>query len=344
MKVVLTCFTAFAVCLCFTMLFPMAHGQSMDFNEIQAALETNPPGTGDTLLREQAILNLDEYLKRADAPSNPDLLAFYRSQIADLADAVAEPVLSGARIWQIYNHGYIVKTPSATFAFDLVTWRTTLPDELLMQIDVAFVSHRHSDHSGWPSNSIKRLGGVVVGPPQDWQEAIAGTHENIRGLEVNSSAGLHSVPNSIFLVTTAEGLTIMHTGDTQRSHDLPEDIPVDVLLINAWMNESGFQTATEGVRNAINRISPSLTIPGHIQELGHAYNPASVSTRVLFEWALAVDDVPIPGELGVMAYGELYEYMVVPEPTSWTALVLGAGGVIGGYGQIRRSSGVGSPL
>jgi hypothetical protein len=91
------------------------------------------------------------------------------------------------------------------------------------------------------------------------------------------------------------------------------------------MNESGSRSATEGVRNGVNNVSPSLTIPGHIQELGHFYEPTNPTSRVPYEWPLAVDDVPIPGELKVMAWGEYVDYGVAAVDATPTARLFPSG-------------------
>ena len=45
---------------------------------------------------------------------------------------ITEPVASGVRIWSMYNHGFIIKTPSTVLAFDLVhgypPWDYQIPD------------------------------------------------------------------------------------------------------------------------------------------------------------------------------------------------------------------------
>ena len=46
--------------------------------------------------------------------------AFYQHMTGTLAYELGLPVPTGeSRIWQMYNHGFIVKTPSSVFAFDL---------------------------------------------------------------------------------------------------------------------------------------------------------------------------------------------------------------------------------
>lgn len=304
---------------------PNAFGTLLGFDEIRSILDANPPATGDPVLREQAILDLDEYLKEPDAVINPEVHDFYDQMMANLVAELAQPVPTGARLWQMYNHGYIVKTPSSIFSFDLIdAGEHLVPNEVIQQIDVAFVSHEHGDHWGRPSEQVASSGGEMVSPLVFSPGSVA----TIGGLEVAAYFGLHSVDNNIYHVTTPEGLTIMHTGDTQHSGYVPDDAPTEILLINAWMNENGIESATLGVRNGINRVSPILTIPGHIQELGHEYNPQSNATRVPYEWALAVDDVPIPGTLGVMAWGEHYDYSVVPEPSTLTVLGMAGAGLL----------------
>jgi hypothetical protein len=106
------------------------------------------------------------------------------------------------------------------------------------------------------------------------------------------------------MVTTPEGVTIMHTGDNQTSETLPDGVTVDILLLNAWVNESGFSSPEVGMTNSINKLTPKLTILGHIQELGHSYDPASIYSRLSFEAPLAVAEMPLPGDVSVQIWGE----------------------------------------
>ena len=61
-----------------------------------------------------------------------------------------------------------------------------------------------------------------------------------------------------------------------------------------------------GMRNCIGILETTVMIPGHIQELGHSYVPGNPTSRVPYEWAFEVDDVPIVSEDQVMAWGERY--------------------------------------
>jgi hypothetical protein len=321
---------AFAVLSILTAMPLEASGQTMSYDEIRDVLHANPPTTGDPAMREEAILQLDAYLKLpgAPAPYYLDYQKFVTDMMADLAEEVALPVPSGARIWHMYNHGYIVKTPSITLSFDLVDpypykGGYILPTSLLEQIDVAFVSHTHYDHWGPRDMQIASLGGELVTS----ETLPAGSQATIRGLDVATYFGPHDGLNNIYHVTTPEGLTIMHTGDTDDPRYLPDDVPTDILLINTWMY---------GILDGINRVEPDLTIPGHIQELSH-----DTSSRVPYEGALRIDDVPIPGSVSVMVPGEHYDYNVVPEPSAFA--LLGMGVVVAVARLARKRGNAGHP-
>ena len=288
---------AFAVLSLLTAMPLEASGQTMSYDEIRDVLHANPPTTGDPALREEAILQLDVQLMPPGTPSL-QYQTFATAMMADLAEELTLPIPSGARIWHMYNHGYIVKTPSSTFAFDLINDPRgyQLPTSVLEQIDVAFASHAHADHFGILSAQIAKLGGEVV----TCYTLPAGSQATIRGLDVAAYFGLHNDPNNIFHVTTPEGLTIMHTGDTQDSIYLPDDVPTDILLINTWIG---------AIRYGIYRVEPDLTIRATARNCF-----TSRLTIFPYESALSIDDFPISGSLCVMVPGEHYDYNGVPGP------------------------------
>lgn len=289
---------------------------------IQNTLRANPPcGSGDREARREAILALDELLKNDDAPWNPDVIALYENMMGNVVQEINEPVTDGVRIWSTYNHGFIVKTPTTVFAFDLVDgyakWGYQIPDVVLEQIQVLFITHWHVDHlDPYVIRAVRDFGGEVIAPSEDEKDLGYGTiylshgeETTAAGLRVKAYAGLHSdVPVRIYQVTTPEGLVIMHTGDNQTSETLPDGLTVDILLLNAWVNESGSTTSIIGMQNSIQKISPRLTIPGHIHELGHPYAPTTPTGRVPFEWPLAVDEAQIPGLISVQVWGERCDF------------------------------------
>jgi hypothetical protein len=301
-------------------IIPTATEQPDPYSQIQALLRSNPPCGGSQAARKDAILALDEYLKNDASRWDPGIIALYENMLGFVESEINEPVLTGVRIWSMYNHGFIVKTPGTVFAFDLVhgysSWDYRIPDAVLKRIQVLFISHKHDDHRDTSlSRAILDFGGEVVAPLEDkligsdMLYVSPGEELNVAGLHLKVYDGLHGgVPSRIYEVTTPEGLTIMHTGDNQTSETLPEGVTVDILLLNAWVNEDGSTPAIIGVRNSINKLTPGLTILGHFQELGHAYDPSSSTSRLSYESILAADDVPLPPEVSVQVWGERCDF------------------------------------
>ena len=300
------------VLLCKTLLI----AQSLTLDQIQTNLLTNPPNTGNPNLREVTILDLDNILKHDSSRTSQDVRDFYNFMMAKVSSELQDTVITDISIWMMYNHGIVIKSPQVVFAFDLVDgysgWTQQLPSELITQIDVLFVSHQHMDHYDYSiANTVIANGGNVVVPSEDTYVTgsipmAPGDSIMISGLYIKAHYGLHSTALRIFEVTTATGFKILHTGDNQTSNVLPIVENIDVLLLNAWVNESGLTSAVIGMRNCINALNPVVMIPGHIQELAHAYNPGNPTSRVPYEWAYEVDDVLLNSDVEVMAWGERY--------------------------------------
>lgn len=290
------------------------------YSMIQTTLRSYPPCTGNKELRNDAILELDAYLKDDSLNWKSDMVDFYRQMIGFVESEITEPVASGVRIWSMYNHGFLIKTPSTIIAFDLVNgydpWHYQIPESILEQIDVLFISHGHEDHRDLGIiRKIKAFGGKVVVPVEGSQasehEIPLGANEEVMvdSLKVKAYDGLHAdIAVRMFFVKTPEGLTIMHTGDNQTSETLPDGLTVDILLLNAWVNESGSASAVVGIQNSIKKLSPELTILGHIQELGHYYAPDDAKSRLAFETALSADNELLPGYVSVQIWGEHCNY------------------------------------
>jgi hypothetical protein len=98
----------------------------------------------------------------------------------------------------------------------------------------------------------------------------------------------------------------------QTSETLPRVDDLDVLLLNAWVNESGAQPPAIGICNSMYKLNPKIMLPGHIQELGHDYIPGDVKTRLPYKAVYEIMDASIAAKTHVMIWGELY---IVPEKT-----------------------------
>jgi L-ascorbate metabolism protein UlaG (beta-lactamase superfamily) len=309
----LTHFASLAI-LIVSLLSPLT-GQVRTLPEIQSNLLNNPPVGGDPTTRKLSILDLDKILKNDSSRTAQSVFNFYTSMVDKVKEEMKDECSGQVAVWIMYNHGFIVKTAQMVFAFDLIDgykgWVYSLPDEIVNQINVLFISHEHIDHKD--NQVIKRIkdnNGYVV--CQNNETKINGNvHMEIGdtitllGLQIVAHDMLHSVPGRIFEVTCPNGMKFLHTGDNQTSLTLPVVENVDFLLLNGWVNESGTTSAVTGMRRCIDKIKPGVMIPGHFQELSHDYHPYPAS-RALYEWGFKIDDVPIGSSVFVMAWGEQY--------------------------------------
>jgi hypothetical protein len=272
---------------------------------IDATLQRHIPALPEPGERRLALLTLDAVLHDEYAPSRPPVQAFLGRRIARAVEHIASTrVRSGARIWKLYNHGFVVRTASVTFAFDLVSARNVradgfrVPDELIERLaeecDALFVSHRHPDHA---DESVARAfldrGKPVVAPPEVWQERPI--HARLTHLE---------------RVAHQEQVLSGHFGDQSNSDDfawidgVKTRHEVDVLLPNCW---------TTDIVRAVAGFDPAVVVTGHENEMGHTidhrepywltYQRRSGSARFGGD-----PDVGYEIPLVLMTWGESYHY------------------------------------
>ncbi len=293
---------------------------------IKVSLDSMPPSiTASNEMRTKTIQNLDDILWAVDETkaTPPEVISFYKSRIAKIAVEMQLPVQSGFRVWNLYNHGFIVKTPTTTFAFDLVEgkngWNDVeLPPTILDQISALFISHEHGDHYDETEkipSYIKSHGGAVVYPklaaPKNNVTLWVDGYETIqiKDLTVNTYTGEHNVPVMIYEVITAGGYKIVHTGDNQDSRYLPELDNIHILLLNGWVNESGNASAInlDGMKNSLSWMKPHVMIPGHFEELGHHRFDRTGRYRYT-EGLTLQNDITQKSKTIVLTWGERLDY------------------------------------
>jgi glyoxylase-like metal-dependent hydrolase (beta-lactamase superfamily II) len=243
--------------------------------------------------RHHALRALDQVFHTRSAPFLHSVRDYLRERIdVALGQIATEEVVSGITVWQLYSHGWIVKTRTHHWAHDIcegyggAVMTEAQIDGLLDGVDALFCSHWHRDHtSPVVLKRAMRLGVPVLTSPI--QDGRAGAVLNALGTEVDEVlphitivepgstgevAGLryHALPghqddlfNTMFVVE-ADGETVMQTGDEWNVDDFPwiaklsESYKIDLLL--SWMVE--LKLYTDGIR-------PRVVIPGHENELGH---------------------------------------------------------------------------
>ncbi len=129
-----------------------------------------PPEVQEFPERRLALYRLDEILHIQSAPEKPLVQAFYKMRMERaIQDIERTKVTHGMRIWKLYNDGFVVRTPSVTFAYDIVPGPPTFSrgpngavafgrvpgfsisqewlHRLVGQCDALFISHQHRDHA-----------------------------------------------------------------------------------------------------------------------------------------------------------------------------------------------------
>ena len=269
-------------------------------DSVQSVLKKYPPVLREGRERTYAKLLLDAVFHEKFAAYRKPAQHFFHSQIDKMiSELEVTKIKNGARIWKVYDMGFVVRTSTVTMAFDLVSGITSGTkdfaldskelEELVSQCDVLFISHKHDDHA---EKSVAEIfiksGKPVIANTQVWPkdsifpkiqhpERISEKTQEVR-LNGNKTLKIviypghqgRSIDNNVTLVTTPDGITVAHTGDELNEGDFMVDYEwidqvfkhhkVDILMPNAW---------TMDILRIARGFDPKLVLPGHELELGH---------------------------------------------------------------------------
>jgi len=120
-------------------------------------LKKNPPSFPPPTKRQEALMLLDGPLHLEKANQFKSVYEFLCHRMESAVSSIENAeVKKGARVWKLYNHGFVVKTPSVAIGFDIFRgWYSQdqfygisdeLCEKIVSQIDVLFVTHHHGDH------------------------------------------------------------------------------------------------------------------------------------------------------------------------------------------------------
>ena len=130
------------------------------FDFADDVLERNPPASPAPVERQEALMALDGALHLQKANLFRSTYDFFlRRMRKAIEDIETRKVEKGFHLWRLYNHGFVVRSPSVTLGFDLtqgwyaegeLIWNVGLPKEwterLAEQVDIVTISHNHADH------------------------------------------------------------------------------------------------------------------------------------------------------------------------------------------------------
>lgn len=256
------------------------------FDLIDHSLREYPPGTGQPIVRKLALYNLDALFHETRYDQSPELLQFMAKRITTALSDLSQPLDDGMKIYKLYNHGFVVRTPTVTVAFDLYTGKGLISDSLMQAIvdkcDILFITHLHKDHADKQvAEMFKNSKKQIWAPSNLWEDYAHVQHIRCEKLTErrikikNSILNVTIIPghqgelmNNIYEITTPEGFNVIHTGDQHCENDMEwlsqinKQIPApDVLIVNCW---------TKHFSVFVNNFNPKLVITGHENELGHS--------------------------------------------------------------------------
>ncbi len=295
-------------------------------------LDQFPPALIENPVRRAALIRLDDILHIESAPSKPLVQNFYHARMEKAVQEIERtPVKEGMRIWKLYNHGFFIRTPAVSFTIDIVPGMNAkgfpvsprLLERLADQSDATLITHLHGDHA---NPEVARMfiarNKPVVAPEGLWSQ-----HPELAKrltYPQRSVTMLHEIPvqngkqalklvvypghqgdliNNVYLITTPEGFTVLHTGDQSGPEGPGSDFDwivhighqhhVDVALPNCW---------TTNIQRLARGVNPRLIITGHENEMGHTVDHREDYTQTYNH----LFGTPYP--FIVMAWGETYLY------------------------------------
>ena len=152
------------------------------YDYVDARLQEYPASFPPSVERQEALMVLDGPLHLHGAPRFRSTLAFLRRRLQRTIEEIEHwEVREGARIWRLYNMGFVVRTPTATLGMDLVGgWRLESDGELAYygiseewssrladQLDVLTISQSPGSHGSVVTGSALRKRGACGGGPRD---------------------------------------------------------------------------------------------------------------------------------------------------------------------------------
>jgi L-ascorbate metabolism protein UlaG (beta-lactamase superfamily) len=275
---------------------------------IDYILRTFPPGLVEIPVRRAALFRLDEILHIESAARKPLVQDYYRMRMEHaVAEIERTKVTQGMRIWRLYNHGALIRTPTVSFTFDIVPGvltrgpagpvpsAFTVPDALLQRLvaqsDATFISHKHFDHANVDvAKMFLAAGKPVIAPERLFANepqvsnaltvperstdlvheiAIQGGAKTLKVVVYPGHQG-KPVLDNVHLVTSPDGYTVVHTGDQSGDEGPGTDFD--------WLAQIGHYHQvdvllpngwTNDLHRVVRGIDPQLVIPGHENEMSH---------------------------------------------------------------------------
>ena len=90
-------------------------------NQASEVFSRYPPNWPEPEARPSALMLLDGVLHDVYAPHRPPVQEFFKTRMREVIEEIEQTEISnGARIWKLYDHGFVIRTKSTTIGFDLI--------------------------------------------------------------------------------------------------------------------------------------------------------------------------------------------------------------------------------
>lgn len=237
--------------------------------------------------------NCWDWVKVADLEMN-GILYFYRQAFNKVRKEIKSTKVAPGTVvlWNVYNMGYIVKTPSHTFGIDIVHKHI---EEIAKDLEFVLVTHKHGDHNdGHARNQLalgesKVIAGFKLAKPcvwqgklLDWEYVDLVDRIKIDDIVINCKRVDHNKNEwGKNFVTTYEidcgadtgHAVIFHSGDAHNFEQLEVSQKPDFFIFHLAVGLK--------LQQAIDKINPEYAVFSHAYELGHG----------ALKWRWTIDDV-----------------------------------------------------
>lgn len=273
------------------------------FDAAALALAENPPAHPPSPERQAALMLLDGPLHLVDANRFRSTCDFLVNRVTRAIEAMEQTTVTrGAVLWKLYNHGFVLRTPTVTLGMDLVRgWRLAEDGEeyyglspawverLVAQVDLVTITHNHDDHYDKLVRDCALQRGIPIVleaaifpdlPAQPMVDRPCHSPTSVQPASLSIPTGKgqplylsvypghqgERVPNNVYLIRAPDGFTVMHTGD--QSEDLDW----------AWLDTVGLHQRvdlllpncwTTDMARMVAGVRPRWTVFGHEVEMAH---------------------------------------------------------------------------
>ena len=202
-------------------------------------------------------------------------------------------------LWNLYNMGYIVKTPSHTFAIDLTH---KYIDLFAQYLDFVLISHKHRDHGmmrdfeAFANAGVKVYAGHIPDEKPEnlsWTIVEDGETFNFGDITVTGRKIDHNkTEKGLKIVTSFEikcgndsgNVIILHSGDGCNYRQLQAQHKVDFFIFHISVGLD--------IQKAIEKIQPEYATFSHAWELAHKVEKFRWTIDDLLKVSGSISDFP----------------------------------------------------